>query len=51
MSKILIRNGHIIDPANQRDSVGDLYIAAGKIVAIDQAPDGFTANCICSSNC
>ena len=44
MSKILIRNGHIIDPANQRDSVGDLYIAAGKIVAIDQAPDGFTAN-------
>ena len=44
MSKILIRNGHIIDPANQRDSVGDIYIAAGKIVALDHAPDGFTPN-------
>jgi dihydroorotase len=44
MSRIVIRNGHIIDPASQRDSVGDLYIAAGKIVAIDSTPDGFTAN-------
>lgn len=44
MSKIHIRNGHIIDPANKRDSVGDIYIAAGKIIALDKAPDGFTAN-------
>lgn len=44
MSKIHIRNGHIIDPANQRDSLGDIFIAAGKIVSIDHAPGGFTAN-------
>ena len=44
MSKIHIRNGHIIDPANNRDSIGDIFIAAGKIVALDNAPEGFTAN-------
>ena len=44
MSRIHIRNGHLIDPANQRDRIGDVFIAAGKIVAIDKAPDGFVAN-------
>jgi dihydroorotase len=33
MSAILIRNGRIIDPANKRDEVGDVYIENGKIVA------------------
>ena len=28
----LIRNGRVIDPANGRDEVADLYIAEGKIV-------------------
>lgn len=40
---IVIRNGRIIDPANQRDEVADLYIAAGRIVAIGAAPDGYHA--------
>ena len=31
MSQILIRNGHIIDPANQIDATGDLLIRDGKI--------------------
>ena len=31
MSRILIRNGHIIDPANQIDATGDLLIRDGKI--------------------
>ncbi len=44
MSKIHIRNGHLIDPLNQRDRQGDIFIAAGKIIAIDKAPDGFVAN-------
>ena len=44
MSRIHIRHGHIIDPANQRDSVGDVFIAAGKIITIDKAPEGFVAN-------
>src|SRR2546423_14179044 len=27
----VIRNGRIIDPANQRDEIGDLFIVGGKI--------------------
>ena len=27
----VIRNGRIIDPANKRDEVGDLFIVDGKI--------------------
>ncbi len=37
---ILIRNGHIIDPANDIDRVGDLYLNS-RILALDEAPDGF----------
>ena len=33
MSTTIIRNGRIIDPANKRDEVADLYIADGKIVS------------------
>jgi len=33
MSAIIIRGGRVIDPANRRDEVGDLYIEEGKIVA------------------
>ena len=42
--KIHIRNGRVIDPMNARDEVADLYVAAGKIVAIGHAPAGFHAN-------
>lgn len=35
MSRILIRNGRIIDPANQVDTTGDLLICDGKIDKID----------------
>jgi dihydroorotase len=33
MSATIIRNGRVIDPANKRDQVGDVYIGDGKIVA------------------
>src|SRR5437763_3563406 len=33
MNAIIIRNGRVIDPANERDEVADLYIVDGKIVA------------------
>jgi dihydroorotase len=33
MSAMIIRNGRVIDPANKRDEVGDVYISNGKIVA------------------
>ncbi|HMV53399.1 MAG TPA: dihydroorotase [Rhodocyclaceae bacterium] len=42
--KIHIRNGHVVDPANRIDARQDLFIAAGRIVAVGQAPEGFTAN-------
>ncbi|MDP3088207.1 MAG: dihydroorotase [Methylotenera sp.] len=42
--KIQIKNGHVIDPINKIDSLQDVFIAAGKIVAIGKAPDGFVAN-------
>jgi dihydroorotase len=32
MSALVIRNGRVIDPANKRDEIADLYIADGKIV-------------------
>src|SRR5262245_66113971 len=32
MSSTIIRNGRVIDPANKRDEIGDLYIAGGKIL-------------------
>lgn len=41
--KIHIKNGHLVDPANGVDAKQDLYIAAGKIVGIGQAPADFTA--------
>lgn len=41
--KIHIKNGRLIDPANGIDAQQDLYIAAGKVVAVGTAPDGFAA--------
>jgi dihydroorotase len=42
--KILIQNGRVIDPASGFDQKADVAIAAGRIVAIGQAPAGFQAN-------
>ncbi len=42
--KIHIKNGRIIDPANRMDEKADLYIAAGKIVAIGRMPADFHSN-------
>ena len=39
-----IKNGRIIDPANGIDQVSDLFIADGKIAALGNAPEGFTAD-------
>ncbi|CAN5262978.1 dihydroorotase [soil metagenome] len=41
MSRLLIRNGRVIDPANGRDETADVAIAAGRIVSIG-ASTGFT---------
>jgi dihydroorotase len=42
--RIAILNGQLIDPRNQIDAEQDLYIADGRVVAIDKAPDGFHAD-------
>jgi dihydroorotase len=42
--KLLIQNGRVIDPASGFDQTGVVAIAAGRIVAMGQAPDGFTPN-------
>lgn len=39
--KILIRGGRVVDPASGRDQKADVAIAAGRVLAIGAAPDGF----------
>jgi dihydroorotase len=42
--KIHIKGGRLIDPKSGVDAKKDVFIAAGKIVAIGDAPNGYTAN-------
>jgi dihydroorotase len=42
--KIHIKGGRLIDPENGIDAARDLYIAAGKVVAVGEAPKGYAAN-------
>lgn len=42
--KLLIKGGRVIDPASNFDEVADLAIAAGRIIAIGQAPADFVPN-------
>lgn len=43
MSHVLIKNGRIIDPQQQRDGVEDLFIVDGKVASFGKAPAGFNA--------
>lgn len=42
--RIRISGGRIIDPANGIDEITDLYVADGRITALGEPPDGFTAD-------
>ena len=42
--KLHIKNGRLIDPANSIDRVTDLFVADGKVLAVGDAPAGFTAD-------
>jgi dihydroorotase len=42
--KIEIRDGRLIDPKNGVDRVTSLFVAAGKVAAIGDAPAGWAAN-------
>jgi len=42
--KIHIKGGRVVDPKHGIDRVQDVYIAAGRIAAIGEAPKGYAAN-------
>ncbi len=42
--RTVIRRGRVIDPAGGVDAVASVYIAEGAIVAVGDAPDGFSAD-------
>jgi dihydroorotase len=46
MTKIHIKNGCIIDPANHINQIGSVYIAEGRIVSLNQTIDNFSADVV-----
>ena len=46
MSSIHIKQGHIIDPANNINRIGCVYIAEGKIISVTNEPAGFKADSV-----
>ena len=50
MSRILVENGRIIDPANKIDRIGSVYIADGLIASVTNEPAGFKADKVIDAN-
>jgi dihydroorotase len=46
MSRILIKDGRVIDPANNTDRIASVYIDDGKIVSVVNKPEGFEPDTI-----
>ena len=42
-ARLEITGAHVIDPSTGRDKAGSIFVADGKIAALDKAPDGFKA--------
>ena len=42
--KLHIKNGRLVDPANNIDALQDLFIDGGKVAAVGAAPQGFVAD-------
>jgi dihydroorotase len=42
--RLEITGARVVDPATRRDAPGSIYIADGRIAALDKAPDGFRAD-------
>jgi dihydroorotase len=42
--KILIKNGRVIDPARNYDEIGDVAIAAGRVIGVRNVPKDFAPN-------
>jgi len=43
MTQVHIKNGFVIDPANNINAKNDVFIKQGKIIAVGKKPTGFTA--------
>ena len=43
-NKIVFRNGCLINPEKHSETITDLFVAEGKIVALESAPEGFIAD-------
>ncbi len=41
---IRIHGGRVVDPANDLDAVTDIFVEQGKIIALGNAPDGYSAD-------
>ena len=48
--KLHIQHGHLIDPANGIDAPHDVFIDAGKVVAVGACPHGFVAEQVIDAN-
>ncbi len=46
MRRIKIMQGRLLDPANNLDQIGNLYIADDRIVGVHTEPDGFQADLV-----
>ena len=46
MQQLQIKNGHVIDPANNLDQLADVFIVDDKIAAVGKKPPGFTADSV-----
>jgi dihydroorotase len=42
--RLEIKGAHVVDPASGHDGPGSIFIADGRIAALDRAPDGFRAD-------
>jgi dihydroorotase len=42
--KIHIKGGRVVDPKHGVDAMQDVFVAAGKVVALGEAPKGYAAN-------
>jgi dihydroorotase len=43
---LLIKNGHIVDPASGVDATGDIFIKNGKIAPLSQVPENLPDDCV-----
>ena len=42
--KLLIKNGHVIDPVNGLNNISNIWIEGSKIVGVGKKPNGFIKN-------